>query len=230
MPVAVRDVIGAFEILYESLFDRGFRKTYGFHEFGERELLPLVRVFLLGWFGGVTPELQSKLAGGLTGKGRIDFLVGDVAVEFAVRRPRDRKATLSQVTNATEMKKLMQFDGRAVLILFDFSASPFNREDLTRYRDWPSLGKGNHKRSAFNAASLSEPTGPASTALHRARQAAAERLRGKLQRKAQGRVLERGSLRYLGRSPRANRALASGPTTESTRALRTAVSLRKRCA
>jgi hypothetical protein len=148
----VRSVVDAFEVFYDGLFDRDFRKSYQFHEYRERELLPLVRVFLLGWFGGVVPELQSKLAGCQTGQGRIDFLVDDVAIEFAVRRPRDRQATLSQLTNATEVKKLLQFDGRAVLILFDLSASPFGREDVARYRDWPSLGKGNYKRSAFNVA------------------------------------------------------------------------------
>ena len=152
MAMAVRDIVAAFEVLYDGLFDRDFRKSYRFHEYSERELLPLVRMFLLGWFGSVAPELQGKLAGCLTGRGRIDFVVDGIAVEFAVRRPSERKAALSEVTNSTEIRKLLQFDGRAVLILFDLSASPFDRDDLARYRDWPSLGRGNHKRSAFNVA------------------------------------------------------------------------------
>ncbi|MBW8813619.1 MAG: hypothetical protein JF588_09355 [Caulobacterales bacterium] len=152
MSVTVRSIVGAFEVLYDALFDGDFRKTYRFHEFSERELLPFARMFLLGWFGSVAPELQSKLAGCLTGQGRIDFVVGGIAVEFAVRRPSDRKAALSEVTNSTEIKKLLQFDGRAVLVLFDLSASPFDEHDLARYRTWPSLGRGNHKRSAFNVA------------------------------------------------------------------------------
>lgn len=152
LAVAVKDIVEAFGVLYGGLFDRGFRKSYRFHEFSERELLPLVRMFLLGWFGSVAPELQAKLPGCLTRRGRIDFLIGGIAVEFAVRRPKDRKAALSEVTNATEIKKLLQFDGRALLVLFDLSASPFDRKDLERYRHWPSLGRGNHKRSAFNLA------------------------------------------------------------------------------
>jgi hypothetical protein len=152
MAVAVKDVVSAFVVFYDGLFDREFRKSYRFHEYSERELLPLVRMFLLGWFGSVAPELKSKLPGCLTGQGRIDFVVGDIAVEFAVRRPSDRKTALSEVTNSTEIKKLLQFDGRAVLVLFDLSATPFDRDDLARYRDWPSLGRGNHKRSAFNVA------------------------------------------------------------------------------
>lgn len=152
MATAVRDIVGAFEVLYDSLFDRDFRKSYRFHEYSERELLPLVRMFLLGWFGAVEPELRSKLPGCLTRRGRIDFVIDGVAVEFAVRRPGERKAALSEVTNSTEIKKLLQFDGRAVLILFDLSASPFDRATLARYRDWPSLGRGNHRTSAFNVA------------------------------------------------------------------------------
>jgi hypothetical protein len=150
--VTVKSIVEAFGVLYDALFDGEFRKTYRFHEFSERELLPLVRMFLLGWFGSVAPELQSKLPGCLTGQGRIDFVVGGIAIEFAVRRPDERKAVLSEVTNSTEIKKLLQFDGRAVLVLFDLSASPFTERDLTRYREWPSLGQGNHKRSAFNVA------------------------------------------------------------------------------
>jgi hypothetical protein len=152
MAVAVRDIVNAFEVLYDGLFEREFRKSYRFHEYSERELLPLVRMFLLGWFGSVAPELKSKLPGCLTGQGRIDFVVGGIAIEFAVRRPRERKAALSEVTNSTEVKKLLQFDGRALLVLFDLSASPFDRQDLARYREWPSLGRGNHRRSAFNVA------------------------------------------------------------------------------
>lgn len=90
MSVTVKGIVEAFEVLYDALFDGNFRKTYRFHEFSERELLPLVRMFLLGWFGSVAPELQSKLLGCLTGQGRIDFVLGNIAVEFAVRRPRVR--------------------------------------------------------------------------------------------------------------------------------------------
>lgn len=148
----VKDIIAAFELLYDSLYDRDFRKSYCFHEYSERELLPLVRMFLLGWFGSVSPELGSRLPGCLTGVGRIDFVVDGIAIEFAVRRPDERKAALSEVTNATEIKKLLKYDGRSVLILFDLSPSPFERKDLNRYRDWQSLGKGNHKRNTFNVA------------------------------------------------------------------------------
>lgn len=152
MATTVRDVVIAFEHLYESIHDRGFRKTLPLHTYNERTLAPLVRTFLLGWFGHVSPEQRSKLPGTLTGEGSIDFVVDGVAIEFAVRQPKKGKSALSDVTNATEIKKLLKHDGLAVLILYDFSTRPFEREDLERYRQWQSLGKGNHRRSAFNVA------------------------------------------------------------------------------
>jgi len=88
--------------------------------------------------------------GASSGWGRIDFLIGDVAAEFAVRRPGDRKGPLSAKVNSTEMIKLLMYDGPALLVLFDFSLHPFEEEDIERFRDYPSLGKGNFKRSPFN--------------------------------------------------------------------------------
>ena len=121
-----------------------------FHEWSEQELLPIVRSFLLGRFGTVTPEFQVKLPGTKSGTGRLDFLIDNVAVEFAVRRPGDHKGPLSDKVNASEVKKLMLHDDLAVLVLFDFSKSPFQMADLERFRDWPSLGKGKYNRSPFN--------------------------------------------------------------------------------
>lgn len=46
----------------------------------------------------------------------------------------------------------MKYDGLAVLVLFDFSKTPYTEDQIESFRDWPSLGKGNHKKSAFNVA------------------------------------------------------------------------------
>jgi hypothetical protein len=81
---------------------------------------------------------------------RIDFLIGNTAVEFAVRRPWQSKAPLSDRVNSDEIKKLMLHDGLSVLILYDFSRYPLEEEDIERFREWPSLGKGNFRKSAFN--------------------------------------------------------------------------------
>lgn len=153
MSVTVKAVVEAFDLLFTSLHSKDFRKTLPLHEFGERELLPLVRTFLLGYFGeSLVPEAKSSLPGSLTGYGKIDFLIENVAVEFAVRKPTAAKSNMSATVNSTEVKKLMKHDGLAVIVLFDFSRSPYTEAQIESFREWPSLGKGNHKKSPFNVA------------------------------------------------------------------------------
>ncbi|UGB44642.1 hypothetical protein LQ772_11645 [Frateuria edaphi] len=148
----VTAVTDAFDLLYRSLHDRTYRKSLSLHKCGERELLPIARSFLLGYFGKVMPELACKLPGSASGTGRVDFCVDGIAIEFAVRKPLGSRGNLSAVANAGELKKLLKYDGRSLLVLFDFSKKPFTDAQLDRFRDWPSLGKGNHKVSAFNVA------------------------------------------------------------------------------
>ena len=153
MAITVKEVVDAFELLFSALHRKEFTKTLCLNEWGERELLPLVRTFLLGYFGeSLVPEAKTKLPGTLTGKGYIDFLIGNVAVEFAVRKPSASKSNVSATVNSAEIKKLMKHDGLVVLVLFDFSSTPYTERQIERFRDWPSLGKGNHKKSAFNVA------------------------------------------------------------------------------
>lgn len=152
MAVTVKAVRKAFGLLYESILDRNFRKTLDLNKWSESELSPLVRTFLLGYFGHWYPEEWVRLPSAPSEWGRIDFQIGDVAVEFAVRRPGDRKGPLSAKVNQTEMIKLLTYDGPALLVLFDFSQHPFDETDIERFRDYPSLGRGNFKRSAFNVA------------------------------------------------------------------------------
>jgi len=152
MSVTVSEVRDAFHLLYRNVLDRQFRKTLDLHHWSEKEMLPLVRTFLLGWFGRCVPEVTVRLPSAPSGYGRIDFQLGDVAVEFAVRRPLDHKGPLSSKVNTTEVIKLMMFEGRGLLVLFDFSANPFKDDDIERFREYPSLGRGNHRRSAFNVA------------------------------------------------------------------------------
>ena len=153
MTIGVGEAVEAFELLFASLRSRKFSKTLALHEYSERELLPLVRTFLLGYFGeSLVPEDSAKLPGSLSGNGRVDFMIGNLAVELAVRTPGAAKSTVSPTVNSSEVKKLMKHDGMALLVLFDFSKSPYSEESIERFREWPSLGKGNHKKSAFNVA------------------------------------------------------------------------------
>lgn len=150
MRVTIAQVVDAFDLLYNNIHDRDFRKTLKIDEWSERELLPLVRTFLLGYFGMCAPEVKVRLPGGRSGYGYVDFKIGNIAVELAVRRPRDRKAPLSAAFNTTEIKKLMMHPGPSILILYDFSRHPFEEHELERYRQYPSLGKGNFPKSGFN--------------------------------------------------------------------------------
>ena len=153
MPVTVTNIVDAFGLLYDALRDRSFSKTLRLHERSESELLPLVRTFLLGYFGeSIVPEARTVLPGSLSGYGRLDFLIGNVAVELAVRRPSASASSLSSYVNSGEVKKLMKHNGLAVLVLFDFSDTPYDEEGIESFRDWPSLGRGNHTKSAFNVA------------------------------------------------------------------------------
>ena len=153
MSICIGTVVEAFELLFASLLTKRFSKSLKLHEWGERDLLPLVRTYLLGYFGeSLVPEAKSALPGTLSGNGRLDFIVGGVAVELAVRKPTAGKSNLSASVNSSEVKKLMKYDGHALLVLFDFSKTPYTSEQIEAFRDWPSLGKGNHKKSPFNVA------------------------------------------------------------------------------
>lgn len=149
--VSILRIENAFQLLYSKAYDRDFVKTKKLSEWGEAKLLPVVRTFLLGYFGhSVEPEFKVKLHGSVSGSGRIDFKIGDIAVEFAVRNKGKSKSQLSASVNASEVIKLLKYNGRSVLILYDFTDSPLDVEDIERFKEWDSLGSGNHKLSSFN--------------------------------------------------------------------------------
>jgi len=150
MAVTVKQIIEAFDLLFSSMHRKDFCKTLRLKEFTEQELHPLVRSFLLGYFGeSLVPEAKAVLPGSLSGHGRVDYLIDNVAVELAVRSKGKAKANISSSVNTSEVKKLMKHDGLSVLVLLDFSDTPAEDEDISRFREWPSLGKGHHKKISF---------------------------------------------------------------------------------
>jgi hypothetical protein len=153
MALTVLEIVEAFDLLFASMHKKDFCKTLRLKEFTEQELHPLVRTFLLGYFGeSLVPEAKTALPGSLTGLGRVDYLIDNVAVELAVRNKGKPKANISSSVNTSEVKKLMKHDGLSLLVLFDFSDIPASDADISKFREWPSLGKGSHKKSAFNVA------------------------------------------------------------------------------
>lgn len=140
----VKEIQEAVDLFYKWAHDKDFCKTAKLNKMGERALLPLLKTFFLGRFGKVDPEY------GVDG-GRIDFVVGRTAVEVVVRKPKSPKAVLSKAANFSELKKLLKYRrGTAVLVLLDFSKHPLSEQELEGFREWPSLGKGNHNLTAFN--------------------------------------------------------------------------------
>jgi len=63
MRVTIAHVVDAFDLLYTNIHDRTFRKTLNLDHWSERELLPLVRTFLLGHFQVCAPEVKVRLRG-----------------------------------------------------------------------------------------------------------------------------------------------------------------------
>ena len=111
--------------------------------------LPLVRTFLLGYFREVTPEKPVTLPTTATGKGKIDFLIDDVAVEFAVRTKSNLGNNLSRNKNFPELVKLLSFKGKSLLVLYDFSPKPYSSYDIEEFRNIPYIPDC-HEISPFN--------------------------------------------------------------------------------
>lgn len=150
MAVTRKQIQDAFDLLFQGILNPEFNKSLYLESWGERALLPLVRTFLLGYFGDLRVEVVSRLPWALSGKGRLDFCIGDVAVEFAVRIDGKYPRVLGLDDNYDEIIKLALYDGPAVLVLFDFAKKSLDRTELECYRQVPSPGRGNYKRSGYS--------------------------------------------------------------------------------
>lgn len=138
----ITEVIAAFERLFEAMHERRFAKTLGFIEKGEKELLPYIRYYLLGYFDRLEPE--SKIQIEEYESGLIDFIVDNVAVEFAAKNGRQSRTILQRNHNEKEIKKLMSYSGNSLLVLFDFEKSTshdYVKNVLEEYRKVPAFHK-----------------------------------------------------------------------------------------
>lgn len=144
----IDQIAEATKEFYDLTVTPTFSKSLKLNKVGERRLLPLYGAFLFGKFGRVDREVRAKL--GKSANARIDFQVGNTAIELAVRKPRAPKSGLSKSVNRDEIEKLLRHNGLSALVLLDYSRSPFTSEELENFRNWPSLGKGNHNLTPFN--------------------------------------------------------------------------------
>lgn len=149
MVITRKQIQDAFQLLFEGILDPKFNKSLYLESWGERALLPLVRTFLLGYFGELEAEVTSKLPSSLSGKGRLDFLVENVAVEFAVRIPGENPRIIGLPSNYGELIKLTLHNGPAALVLFDFATTSLDDTELDRFRHIPPTGRG-HKKSGYS--------------------------------------------------------------------------------
>lgn len=151
--VAQQEAIEAFYRLYQAYHNKRFTKTLNFTQKTEREILSLVRSYLLGYFEHLEPEAMIQV--GSNYRGRFDFLIDNIAVEFAVRSANKGGNNLKAKNNVNEIKKLIRYPDHSLMILFDFKGYRTDDEviaTLKEYRNIPSLGRGNHNRYPFTVA------------------------------------------------------------------------------
>lgn len=141
----------AFYRIFDAMRDKSFAKSRKITEYSEKDLLIPIRFYLLGHFKNVKPEFKTFTDPGKNRPKRIDFLINDkIAIEFAVRSKHDAPNKVAEKANRTEVQKLIRWtNGPAILVLFDFSDSPLDKEVMMRFKLSPSLGKGNHNKSGY---------------------------------------------------------------------------------
>ena len=109
-----------------------------FRSSNERQLAPFLFVFLCGRFGPNQVFKEEKVQDNRrnSGGGRIDFRVGDTAIELAVRSETGKSKNLGCKENQSEIGKLLGFRRKAILVLFDFNAVPcLDRSALNLFRN-----------------------------------------------------------------------------------------------
>lgn len=151
MATSMKSIAEAFLTFHRATLDSEFSKSRGLHDFNEQQLLLPIRFFLLGWFGKIEAETGARRPSAMTRAGRIDFLVGNTAVEVAVRPySQTHHQRLHPTSNRTEMEKLMLHPDLSMLVLLDFAPTRVDWDVLVGYRNPPSLGSGNYNKSNFD--------------------------------------------------------------------------------
>jgi hypothetical protein len=86
------EIRDAFHEIFETIHTREFSKSRRLNAKNEAALLLPLRFYLFGRFGNVDPEQKAKMP--LGKKGRVDFQIGPVAIELAVKLHSDPKLKL----------------------------------------------------------------------------------------------------------------------------------------
>ena len=137
-------------MFYDLLWMPEFLKTSGLKITAERQVLSALKFFLAGYHGDVEPEKVMNIRVGDKKRPRLDFVIDGVAIEVAVQ-PRNGAANrLYKSQNASEIQKCIKYKKRAMLFLLDLRKKrSLSKARLDSYRTPVSVGKGNHKLTAF---------------------------------------------------------------------------------
>lgn len=159
IPGIVKSIVDVIQLFR----DKSISKTMQMSHMNEKKLLPYLRFYLAGKYGkSLSVEIPCKYK--IKKRtivheydGRIDFKIGNVAVEIAVRTTNGNPTTLVTSSNEDELIKLMLYKNAStrLLILIDFSKAELRFDLLIdRMRDIATnlrVGSGN-KKHKFTAA------------------------------------------------------------------------------
>lgn len=136
----VTQLRGAFELLYKSLLTHQFRHELRLSDYLEKDLRPVIRAMLLG-VASQNPNMavQRRAPETLLGFRHIDFIIDDIAIDIAVRMPRQGDQSISRITPSGQLRKLLRYKGPSLLVIFDFCGNPYPTDTFQRYRDWDGL-------------------------------------------------------------------------------------------
>jgi len=129
----IKQMEKAFYFLFSEILDKHFSKSIPFEVYGEKEFKIITRFFLLGYFLNINPEFTGEEP---PVKRRPDFMIGDTALEFAVRTPLDPPSKLKAKNLEPDILKLTTYQGESVLVLYDFSDKYLEEKDLEEYSEW----------------------------------------------------------------------------------------------
>ena len=154
--MSINQVNESFLLLQSQMRKYNFSRTMYFNWWSEKDILPHVRFYLLGYFGAIKSEVKTELIGSPTEEGYFDFVVDNIAIELAIRKPSTHATSITSNTNLTEITKLMRrkkyHDNLkyGVLVLLDFSGKCLKNKHFDDYRYSTSLGSGNFKKDNFS--------------------------------------------------------------------------------
>ena len=174
MAITIEQVSYAFNLFYRNIHRQDFVKSLKLSAHGERDMLPLLRAFLLGFFGeSLAPEADANLAGTAPDKGNFDFVIETAAIAFAVRKKsKDKtKSALSYVAPPSDLANLLKHDGLQVLVLFDFTKHPLSADDIETIATWDIPGRGNDTTAVLHVLYFclesTRPIQPAKEPIHK---------------------------------------------------------------